>query len=106
MFLQEICLLRPNLSLSRVIVLSMAGLDVFDVFDMTVAGLAMWKLTSADTLSSSLAIFSLERDFIRDNSDRVFFGNLDRGESCTEEVGGGSSKSGLINFSRSSFKIK
>ena len=27
-------------------------------------------------------MFSRDRDFIRDSSDRVFFGSLDRGESC------------------------
>ena len=28
-------------------------------------------------------MFSRDLDFIRDSSERVFFGNFDRGESCT-----------------------
>ena len=64
--------------------LSVPGLDVVEVLDITVAGRAMWKLTSADTLSSSLAMFSLDLDFIKDNSDSVFFGSFESGESCTE----------------------
>merc|ERR1719457_177861 len=53
--------------------------------EMTVTGRAMWKaqLTSFETLSSNLAIFSRDRDFIKDNSDKVFFGSLDSGESLT-----------------------
>ena len=89
-------LLRPELLLRT----ELFGL-VAELLLMTVAGLAMWKLTSADTLSwkerklrfdlhiinhyhdvtSSLAIFSLERDFIRLSSDNVFFGSLESGES-------------------------
>ena len=53
--------------------------------EMTVTGRAMWKAqwTSPETLSSKRAIFSRDRDFIKDNSDKVFFGSLDSGESLT-----------------------
>ena len=60
------------------------GLEVADVLEMTVAGLAMWKLTSADTLSAPTpAMFSRDRDFIMDSSERVFLGSFESGESCT-----------------------
>ena len=62
------------------------GLEFAEVFEITVAGRAMWKLTSADALSGTVpmpAMFSRDRDFIIDSSERVFFGNLDSGESWT-----------------------
>lgn len=96
-----------SLTGGMIFVASCAGLDVEEVFEMTVAGLAMWKLTSADTLSSNLAIFSLDRDFINDSSDSVFLGSFERGESWTDGWAGGgiSSKSGLISFMRSSWSV-
>ena len=62
------------------------GLEFAELFEITVAGRAMWKLTSAEALSGAApiaAMFSQERDFSIDSSERVFFGNLDSGESCT-----------------------
>ena len=71
------------------------GLEFAEVFEMTVAGRAMWKLTSAEALSAAPtpAMFSRDRDFIIDSSERVFFGNLDNGESCTLLVCSGRSSS-------------
>ena len=71
------------------------GLEFAEVFEMTVAGRAMWKLTSAEALSAAPtpAMFSRDRDFIIDSSERVFFGNLDNGESCTLMAGSARSSS-------------
>lgn len=68
---------RSSLTWGMFFVASEAGLEVDEVLEMTVAGLAMWKLTSAETLSSNLAIFSLDRDFIKDSSDSVFLGSFE-----------------------------
>ena len=64
-------------------------------------------------------MFSRDRDFIRDSSDRVFFGSLDRGESCRGWLlgagagpgagaggGGGAAYSGLMSFMRSSWRLE
>ena len=64
-------------------------------------------------------MFSRDRDFIRDSSDRVFFGSLDSGESCRgwllgagaggvagAGAGGGAAYSGLMSFMRSSCRLE
>lgn len=58
------------------------GLEAAEGLEITVAGRAIWKLTSAEALSDPIpAIFSLDLDFIKDSSDSVFLGSLERGES-------------------------
>ena len=57
-------------------------LELREEEEMTVAGRATWKAVSEDAaLSSSRAMFSRDRDFIMDSSERVFFGSFDNGDS-------------------------